>query len=65
MRRRLETEFAVASVRREDKMLPNLPESRPKFINCKLSWAMAGCPLPLLGKYKPGLIVEHGSVSSD
>ena len=65
VRRRLETEFALPSVRREDKMLPSLPESRPKLINCKLSWAMAGSPSPLLGKCKRGLIVENGSVSSD
>ena len=65
VRRRLETEFALPSVRREDKMLPILPESRPKLINCKLSWAMAGSPSPLLGKCKRGLIVENGSVSSD
>jgi hypothetical protein len=65
VRRRLETEFALPSVRREDKMLPSLRESRPKLINCKLSWAMAGSPSPLLGKCKRGLIVENGSVSSD
>ena len=65
VRRRLETEFALPSVRREDKMLPILPESRPKLINCKLSWAMAGSPSPLLSKCKLGLIVENGSVSSD
>ena len=65
VRRRLETEFALASVRREDKMLPSLRESRPKLINCKLSWAMAGSPSPLLSKCKRGLIVENGSVSSD
>src|SRR3984893_12896478 len=65
VRRRLETEFALASVRREDKMPPSHRESRPKLINCKLSWAMAGSPSPLLGKCKRGLIVENGSFSSD